>query len=162
MITEERCRRHVFDLVENPMKPPRGRIKADPIAWMVSHAVGERITEEPASSDAGPTGLVVVSSIGPVTTLTQVRNHTGTGRLSPRLFAAAAPGTLAAVACIVHGLHGPSMVLTSLGDHGMDVLGPVVTRWLSSGCGRVVIACHEQPAPDRHIVTTTIQPNGTS
>ncbi|WP_155980931.1 hypothetical protein [Nocardia sp. CNY236] len=161
-MTEGQCRRHVFDLVANPLKSPRGRIKADPIAWMVSHAVGERIADDPLPSDAGPTGLVVASSIGPVTTQAQVRIQTDTGRLSPRLFAAASPGTLAAVACTVHGLHGPSLVFTSLGDQGMDILGPVVTRWLSSGCGRVVVACHEQTSPDRHVVTTTIQSNGMS
>lgn len=162
-MTEGQRRQHVFDLVKYPMKSPRGGLKADPIAWMISHAVGERLAEDIASSDKYSIGLVVVSSTGPTTTLAQVRLQTHTtGRVSPRSFAAASPGTLAGVACTVHGLHGPSLVITSLGDHGEDALRPVVTRWLASGCQHVVIACHEQTSPDCHVVTTTILANGKS
>lgn len=144
-----------FDTTEPRVWIPRSRVKADPVAWMVSLTVGAVIAgwKDPCSR----TGLMVTSSSATGESLGDIRAQARTGRVSPRTFAAAGPGTTAALACHIHSLHGPSLVITSLANQSTQDLVPTMSRWLTSGsCERLLLVKHQIVTKNQHLVSAWV------
>lgn len=144
-----------FDTTEPRAWIPRSRVRADPVAWMVSLTVGAVIAER--KDPDSRTGLMVTSSSATGESLNDIRVQAQTGRVSPRTFAAAGPGTTAALACHIHSLHGPALVITSLAEQSTQDLVPTMSRWLTSGsCERLLLVRHQVVTRNQHLVSAWV------
>ena len=134
-----RTERTVVDL---PDRRRGAAFYADPVAWLVVDVAGDALRRAAAAGTAGHTGVVTISREATRHTLRALA-AAGPARLSPMRFAGANAGSLAGLACIVHGLTGPSLVLTSAPAAVRDVALVVARGWLRGGaCRRVLLAEH--------------------
>ena len=131
---------------------------ADPASWAVLEAVDEVLTGDPAT-----TAMVVVSTYGTVDTMTAIAGAVPGGRLSPLRFAGASTGGLSSLACMVHGLRGPALVITTDPSDGLPAARTMAGHWLRTGAAsQVVIAGHEHDPRHGHEVRCVLVTAGGS
>ncbi|GAA2225101.1 hypothetical protein GCM10010232_07730 [Streptomyces amakusaensis] len=134
---------------------------ADPVALLVSDTVAEALALVPETGTDTDTdvctGVLTVSETGTLHTMRTLAAGLGRGRISPLRFAGAGPGSLAGLACIVHGLRGPSLVLTMPPTAAEPLLVPLVHGWLTTGgCRQVVVNEHLTDAAGTHFVRSRV------
>jgi 3-oxoacyl-(acyl-carrier-protein) synthase len=118
---------------------------ADPAAWVLATAAARALApkkdEVMAASDR--VGVVVVSSHGPIETLSKVADDARSGFASPLRYPASNPGSLAGVSCILFGLQGPTLNLLMEPAAGVPLALFTAKRWLDRGVAAfmVVAAC---------------------
>ncbi|GGZ48761.1 hypothetical protein GCM10010387_48920 [Streptomyces inusitatus] len=150
------------DMAEGPVRRTVSSY-ADPVALLVSDTVAEVLAllpetdTEPGTGTGTSTGVLTVSETGTLHTMRTLAAGLGRGRISPLRFAGAGPGSLAGLACIVHGLRGPSLVLTMPPTAAEPLLVPLVHGWLTTGgCRQVVVNEHLTDAAGTHFVRSRV------
>ncbi|WP_327022960.1 hypothetical protein [Micromonospora sp. NBC_01739] len=144
---------------EGPSRPRGVGFYADPVAWLVADAVGTALE---AAGLPGPTagtevGMVAVSEHATGHTMREVADAVRErGRVSPLRFAGAAPGSVAGLACIVHGLRGPSLLLSMAPDAARPAVAVLAGAWLGASCTRLVVAEHRRHPSGVHRVNTVV------
>ncbi|TDB81626.1 hypothetical protein [Micromonospora sp. KC721] len=131
---------------------------ADPVAWLVADAVGAVFDAAGQSGKGTGTdvGVLAVSEYGTSHTMREVTAMRDRGRVSPLRFAGANPGSVAGLACIVHGLRGPSLMLSMPPPAARPTVALLARAWLTGGvCRRVVVSEHER-GPAGHTVRTVV------
>jgi hypothetical protein len=121
----------------NPYAP---RVKtsvryADPMAWALVLAIGEatRPLGEAFLAAGDRCSLVQVGPEAPSEALSQAANEALRGFASPLRFPAATPSAPTGLACIVHGLRGPTLALTQSVTDGAGIALALSTAWLARG-----------------------------
>jgi hypothetical protein len=139
-------------------------IYADPAAWVVLAAIDRAISscEWGLAADRTNLGIIVSSVDGTIETVARLVQDTANGgRMSPLRFAGAGPWSLAGLPCIMLGLGGPSLVLTTSMSDAQEVLSNLVTSWLDrQRVEAVVLAVHSKNA-DKHCSSCGIIGRGT-
>jgi hypothetical protein len=135
---------------------------ADPVAWLVADAVGAALADAGPDARGPESGVLSVSDRGTLHTMDLVRASVIGGRVSPLRFAGANPGSLAGLACIVHRLTGPSMMLSMRPDDARPSAGEIAVAWLTAGACRHVIASEHETGPDGRdtVRTVVLAPRG--
>ncbi|WP_052422984.1 hypothetical protein [Nonomuraea candida] len=127
--------------------PPPRRIPslyADPASWALLEAVDELWAGCPEAAQAAETtAMVLVSAYGTAETMSGIARAVPGGRLSPMRFAGASPGGPISLVCMVHGLRGPTLVITTDPAEGMPAARTMARHWLRTGAAsQVVVAVH--------------------
>ena len=130
---------------------------ADPVAWLVSDATGAVLRRAAAGPEppveGGHTGVIAVSCEATRHTARALAGASRDGRrVSPMRFAAANAGSIAGVACIVHGLTGPSLVLSMPPVDARAVAETVARSWLESAACRAVVLAEHTSGAAGHVV----------
>jgi hypothetical protein len=126
-------------------------VHADPSAWAVVQGI--RQAEADTAAVSADTGLLVCSENPCRATTAAVRRQVLAGRVRPRHFAAAGPGTLAGLPCVVLGFRGPTLVLTAPLDRVRAHAQFIAGLWLAQEqCARVLIVEHREVPPLQHHV----------
>lgn len=136
---------------------------ADPASWAVLAAVDELWAGRPDDlrPAAGTTAMVVVSTYGTTDTMTAIAGMVPGGRLSPLRFAGASAGGLASLACMVHGLRGPALVITTDPADGLPAARSMARHWLHTGAAsHVLIADHDHDPLRGHEVRCVLVTSG--
>jgi hypothetical protein len=152
---------------------------ADPACWAVLDAIGMALSglagdarpdgpasrqpcppgEEAAGArDAGlpessQVGVIVVSEHATLETLRRYAADTVSGRISPRRFVAAGPGTLVGLSCSAYGFGGPSLLLTMPSELGRSLSVELARQWLSGPrpqAEAVALVLHRRSPEGRH------------
>ncbi|MFD6565081.1 hypothetical protein [Micromonospora profundi] len=145
--------------MDGPSRPRGVAFYADPVAWLVADAVGTALD---AAGVQGPTagtdvGMVAVSEHATGHTMREVAHAVRErGRVSPLRFAGAAPGSVAGLACIVHGLRGPSLLLSMSPGAARPAVAVLAGAWLGASCTQVVVAEHRRHPSGLHRVNTVV------
>lgn len=132
---------------------------ADPVAWLVADAVGAALASagEPGRATGDDVAVVTVSEHATAHTMRQVAGMRDRGRVSPLRFAGANPGSVAGLACIVHGLRGPSLMLSMPPAQARSTVALLARAWLAGGaCTRVVVSEHAARPQGGHTVRTVV------
>jgi 3-oxoacyl-(acyl-carrier-protein) synthase len=108
---------------------------ADPMSWALVLAIGEATAPlgEDFRAAASRCSLIQVGPQGPVEAMAQVATEASRGFASPVRFPSATPSAAAGLACIVHGLRGPTLSLAMPVSEGVEVALALSTAWLSRG-----------------------------
>lgn len=144
---------------DGPGRPRGVSFYADPVAWLVADAVGTALAAAGSSEPTAGTdvGVVAVSEHATAHTMREVATSVqGRGRVSPLRFAGAAPGSVAGLACIVHGLRGPSLLLSMSPGAARPAVAVLARDWLGGLCTRVVVAEHRTRPSGGHRVHTVV------
>jgi hypothetical protein len=121
---------------------------ADPASWAVLEAVDACGTPEP-----GTTAMVLVSTHATMDTMAGIARAVPGGRLSPLRFAGASAGGPVSLVCMVHGLRGPTLVITTDPADGVPAARTLARHWLRTGAAtHVVLAVHEHHPKRGHDV----------
>lgn len=152
---------------------------ADPMAWALVLAIGEATAPlgEGFRAAANRCSLIQVGSEGPREAMAQVASEALRGFASPIRFPSATPSAPAGLACIVHGLRGPTLALTSPAPEGARLALTLSAGWLSRGvvdyaliattastpggpprAGCVVLSRGTGPGVDPELVVRTLLP----
>ena len=118
---------------------------ADPVAWLVSAAVGRALDDCPDDLAGRPDKVGVIALSGTCTGLTMaaLAASAGRGMVSPLRFAGANPGVLAGLPCIRWRFRGPTLTLAMPPAHGLEPATVVAGAWLHGGqASHVLIATH--------------------
>jgi hypothetical protein len=121
---------------------------ADPAAWITAAAVSRAVVaiKEELAAVHDDMGVIVVSDEGPQETIQTLDEAAATGFSSPLRFPAGNPGSLAGVACILHGFRGPTMNFIMPTPSGVPVGLALAAGWLQRGvCASVVVAACARP-----------------
>lgn len=132
---------------------------ADPAAWAVLAAVDELFAgcRDDVRPIPGATAMIVVSTHGTADTMAAIARATPGGRLSPLRFAGASAGGMVSLACLVHGLRGPTLVITSGPADGCPAARTMARHWLRTGAAsHVVIAVHDRDPLRGHDVRCVV------
>lgn len=108
---------------------------ADPMAWALVLAIGE--ATEPLGDDFQGSvercSLIQLGPEAPAEALSQAASEALRGFASPLRFPAATPSAPTGLACIVHGLRGPTLALTLPVAQGADIALALSAAWLARG-----------------------------
>ncbi|QSQ17061.1 coronafacic acid synthetase [Myxococcus landrumensis] len=108
---------------------------ADPMAWALTLAIGE--ATEPLGEDfraaVARCSLIQVGSEAPPEAMSRAATEALRGFASAIRFPAATPSAPAGLACIVHGLRGPTLALTMPVTEGARIALALSTAWLARG-----------------------------
>ncbi|AKQ67325.1 hypothetical protein A176_004237 [Myxococcus hansupus] len=108
---------------------------ADPLAWAWVLAIGE--ATEPLGESFRSTvercALIQVGPEAPPDAMTQTARDALRGFASPLRFPAATPSAPTGLACIVHGIRGPTLTLTMPVADGAGIALALSAAWLSRG-----------------------------
>jgi hypothetical protein len=118
---------------------------ADPASWAVLEAVDELWAGCPDDVRAASetTAMVLVSTHGTVDTMSAIARAVPGGRLSPLRFAGASAGGPVSLVCLVHGLRGPTLVITTDPADGCPAALTMARHWLRTGAAsHVVVGLH--------------------
>lgn len=122
---------------------------ADPMAWALVLAIGE--ATEPLGEDfraaASRCSLIQVGPRGPSESMAQVASEALRGFASPVRFPSATPSAPAGLACIVHGLRGPTLSLTMPVPEAAELALTLSTAWLSRGVVDYALIAATLPTP---------------
>nr|WP_052479233.1 hypothetical protein [Kibdelosporangium sp. MJ126-NF4]CEL23086.1 hypothetical protein [Kibdelosporangium sp. MJ126-NF4]CTQ90223.1 hypothetical protein [Kibdelosporangium sp. MJ126-NF4] len=132
---------------------------ADPVAWLVLEAIDQALADcmDTVRQAADDVAVILVSTHATVDTMADVARATETGRLSPLRFAGASPGGAASLACIVHSLRGPSLLLTTEPGTGWPTALTVARCWLrTAAASQVLLSAHTADAQQGHQVRTAL------
>lgn len=152
---------------------------ADPMSWALVLAIGEATA--PLGEDFRASGdrcsLIQLGSEGPREAMAQVASEALRGFASPIRFPSATPSAPTGLACIVHGLRGPTLALTLPVPDGVGLALALSTTWLSRGvvdyaliasaasipggpprAGCVVLSRGTGPGVDPELVVRTLHP----
>ncbi|NBE96635.1 coronafacic acid synthetase [Nonomuraea sp. KC401] len=141
--------------------PPPRRIPslyADPASWAVLEAVDELWAGFPDEMQAPETtAMVLVSTHGTVDTMAEIARAAARGRLSPMRFAGASAGGPISLVCMVHGLRGPTLVITTDPANGLPAARTMARHWLRTGAAsHVVVAAHDRDPLRGHEVRCVV------
>ncbi|MFK3979648.1 hypothetical protein ACI2K4_04635 [Micromonospora sp. NPDC050397] len=145
-----------------PDATPHRRIPslyADPASWLVLEAVDALWAGCPDAVRAAPetTAMVLVSTYSTIDTMSAVARAVPGGRLSPLRFAGASAGGPVSLVCQVHGLRGPTLVITTAPEDGCPAALTMARHWLRTGAaGQVVVAVHDHDPPGGHEVRCVV------
>ncbi|GHG73231.1 coronafacic acid synthetase [Comamonas sp. JC664] len=108
---------------------------ADPMAWAWVLAIGQATEQlgEPFRSAVERCSLIQVGPEAPPEAMTQTANDTLRGFASPLRFPAATPSAPTGLACIVHGIRGPTLALTMPVAEGAGIALALSAAWLTRG-----------------------------
>ncbi|NVJ02066.1 coronafacic acid synthetase [Myxococcus sp. AM009] len=108
---------------------------ADPMAWALVCVIGEATEPlgEGFRSAVDRCALIQVGPEAPLEAMTQAASEALRGFASPIRFPAATPSAPAGLACIVHGLRGPTLALTLPVTDGAGIALALAAAWLSRG-----------------------------
>ncbi|MEU4580355.1 hypothetical protein [Nonomuraea sp. NPDC023979] len=148
-------------LVRPATAPPPRRIPslyADPASWAVLAAVDDLWARCPEAAQAPETtAMVLVSTHGTADTMAGIARAAPGGRLSPMRFAGASAGGPISLVCMVHGLRGPTLVITTDPADGLPAARTMARHWLRTGAAsHVVIAAHTHDPPRGHEVRCVV------
>lgn len=152
---------------------------ADPMAWSLVLAIGEATAPlgEGFRDAADRCSLIQLGPEGPREAMAQVASEALRGFASPIRFPSATPSAPAGLACIVHGLRGPTLALTLPVPDGVGLALSLSAAWLSRGvvdyaliataasipgapprAGCVVLSRGTGPGVDPELVVRTLHP----
>jgi hypothetical protein len=148
---------------------------ADPMAWALVLAIGEATESlgEAFRASGDRCSLIQVGTEAPSEALSQAANEALRGFASPLRFPAATPSAPTGLACIVHGLRGPTLTLTLPVTEGVGLALALSTAWLTRGvvdyaligtttsapqASCVVLSRGEGPAVDAALLVKTLLP----
>lgn len=141
-----------------PGTAPRQRIPsmyADPASWVVLEAVDKVRDDVPTAPET--TAMVLVTTHSTIDTMAAVAGAVPGGRLSPLRFAGASAGGPVSLACQVHGLRGPALVITTDPVDGCPAALTMARHWLRTGvASHVVIAVHDHDPVRGHEVRCVV------
>ncbi|MCP3061168.1 coronafacic acid synthetase [Myxococcus sp. K38C18041901] len=108
---------------------------ADPMAWTLVLAVGEVLESlgESFRASADRCSLIHVGTQAPPEALSSAAREALRGFASPIRFPAAPPSAPTGLACIVHGIRGPTLALTLPVTEGAGLALSLSTAWLMRG-----------------------------
>lgn len=108
---------------------------ADPMAWAWVLAIGEATAPlgETFRSAVERCSLIQVGPEAPPDAMTQTASDALRGFASPLRFPAATPSAPTGLACIVHGIRGPTLTLTMPVEEGAAIALALSTAWLARG-----------------------------
>ncbi|MBJ6764380.1 coronafacic acid synthetase [Myxococcaceae bacterium JPH2] len=108
---------------------------ADPMSWSLVMAIGEAIAPLGDDFQAWATrcSLIQVGPAGPPEAMAQVASDALRGFASPVRFPSATPSAPAGLACIVHGIRGPTLALTLPVEEAVTLALHLSSDWLSRG-----------------------------
>ncbi|OJT27511.1 coronafacic acid synthetase [Archangium sp. Cb G35] len=108
---------------------------ADPMAWALVLAVGEATAPLGEAFEAvkDRCSLIQLGPEGPREAMAQVASEAQRGFASPIRFPSSTPSAPAGLACIVHGLRGPTLALTLPVQDGVGIALALSASWLSRG-----------------------------
>lgn len=108
---------------------------ADPMAWSLVLAIGEATAPlgEGFRDATDRCSLIQLGSEGPREAMAQVASEALRGFASPIRFPSATPSAPTGLACIVHGLRGPTLALTLPVPDGVEIALALSASWLSRG-----------------------------
>jgi hypothetical protein len=131
---------------------------ADPASWAVLEAVDELWAGRPDEVQApGTTAMVLVSTHSTVDTMSGIARAVPGGRLSPLRFAGASAGGPISLVCMVHGLRGPTLVITTDPADGVPAARTMARHWLRTGAAsHVVVAVHDHDPLRGHEVQCAV------
>ncbi|AOS61838.1 hypothetical protein [Actinoalloteichus hymeniacidonis] len=137
--------------------PPPRRIPsfyADPASWTVLAAVDRLIEGRPDVLQAArTTALILISTYSTVSTMSAIAAAVPSGRVSPLRFAGANAGGPLSLVCMVHGLRGPTLVLTTEPAEGVPAAVTMARHWLrTASVSHVVLAVHDHDPQRGHHV----------
>ncbi|MCE7004706.1 hypothetical protein LWC34_18020 [Kibdelosporangium philippinense] len=121
---------------------------ADPASWAVLEAVDELWAGCPDEVRApGTTAMVLVSTYSTLDTMSAIARAVPGGRLSPLRFAGASAGGPISLVCLVHGLRGPTLTITTDPAGGLPAALTMTRHWLRTGAAShgVVAVHHHDP-----------------
>ncbi|WP_164386746.1 hypothetical protein [Streptomyces sp. OM5714] len=131
---------------------------ADPAAWALLEAVDELWAGRPDEPrEPETTATILVSTHGTLDTVAGIARAVPGGRLSALRFAGAGAGAPVSLVCMVHGLRGPSLTLTTDPARGLPAALTTARHWLRTGAaGHVVVAVHEHDPLHGHDVRCVV------
>ncbi|MET0493583.1 MAG: hypothetical protein ABW000_10685 [Actinoplanes sp.] len=139
-----------------PGAAPHRRIPsqyADPASWAVLAAVDRLWSGIPPEA----TAMVLVSTYSTIDTMSAIAGAVPGGRLSPLRFAGASAGGPVSLVCQVHGLRGPTLVITTAPPDGCPAALTMARHWLRTGAAsQVVVALHEHDPVRGHEVQCVV------
>ncbi|MFY1825986.1 coronafacic acid synthetase [Myxococcus fulvus] len=108
---------------------------ADPMAWTLVLAVGEVLKSlgEDFRASADRCSLIHVGPEAPPEAMSSAAREALRGFASPIRFPAAPPSAPTGLACILHGLRGPTLALTLPVVEGAGIALSLSTAWLTRG-----------------------------
>ncbi|MBZ4401171.1 MULTISPECIES: coronafacic acid synthetase [unclassified Myxococcus] len=108
---------------------------ADPMAWTLVLAVGEVLESlgEDFRASADRCSLIQVGPEAPPEAMSSAAREALRGFASPIRFPAAPPSAPTGLACIVHGIRGPTLALTLPVAEGAGLALSLSTAWLTRG-----------------------------
>jgi hypothetical protein len=127
---------------------------ADPASWAVLAAVDELWAACPDEVQApATTAMVLVSTHCTVDTMAGIARAVPGGRLSPLRFAGASAGGPISLVCMVHGLRGPTLVITTDPAEGLPAARTMARHWLRTGAAsHVLVGVHDRDPLGGHEV----------
>jgi hypothetical protein len=132
---------------------------ADPASWAVLEAVDELWAGCPDEVRAAPgtTAMVLVSTHSTLDTMSGIARAVPGGRLSPLRFAGASAGGPISLVSMVHGLRGPTLVITTDPADGVPAARTMARHWLRTGAAsHVVVAVHDHDPLHGHEVRCVV------
>ena len=122
---------------------------ADPASWAVLEAVDALWAGCPDEVRAAPrtTAMVLVSTHATADTMVAIARAVPGGRLSPLRFAGASAGGPISLVCLVHGLRGPTLTITTDPADGVPAAGTMARHWLRTGAASHVVLGVHTPGP---------------
>jgi hypothetical protein len=125
---------------------------ADAASWAVLAAVDELWAGCPDEAPA-TTAMVLVSAHCTMDTMAAIAGAVAGGRLSPLRFAGASAGGPISLVSMVHGLRGPTLVITTEPAEGVPAARTLARHWLrTAAASHVVVAVHERDPLGGHEV----------
>jgi hypothetical protein len=114
---------------------------ADAAAWTIKGATAAALTRlsDKIDSVRDSVGLATSTNVGPRDTIADVARAARTGQCSPLRFAAANPGSVAAVTCVAFGFRGPTRNLLMPPAHAAPLLSMFAELWLGEKIAEVVL-----------------------
>jgi hypothetical protein len=108
---------------------------ADPMAWALVLAIGEATAPlgEDFRAATDRCSLIQVGPEAPPEAMAQVAGEALRGFASPIRFPSATPSAPTGLACIVHGLRGPTLALTMPVTDGAGIALALSAAWLARG-----------------------------
>lgn len=108
---------------------------ADPMSWALVLAIGEATASlgDDFRAATDRCSLIQVGPEGPSEAMAQVAGDALRGFASPIRFPSSTPSAPTGLACIVHGLRGPTLALTVPVAEGAGVALALSAAWLSRG-----------------------------
>jgi hypothetical protein len=131
---------------------------ADPASWAVLAAVDELWAGCPDEVPApATTAMVLVSTHCTMDTMAGIARAVPGGRLSPLRFAGASAGGPISLVSMVHGLRGPTLVITTEPAEGVPAARTLARHWLRTGAAsHVVVAVHDRDPLGGHEVQCAV------
>lgn len=127
---------------------------ADPASWAVLAAVDELWAGCPDGVPApATTAMVLVSAHCTMDTMAGIAGAVPGGRLSPLRFAGASAGGPISLVSMVHGLRGPTLVITTEPAEGVPAARTLARHWLrTAAASHVAVAVHDRDPLGGHEV----------